>query len=303
MVAAVSSDTGLGLVAAMGAASLYEVSYTLQALEARTTDARHALRPRLLLLLARRGRWLAAIAMAVAAFALQVLALAHAPITLVQPTLALGLLLLLALGVRVLGERVGATELVAVLCIVVAVAGIAVTAPDRSSALQHGPALAAALSVLGAVAVAPYVVPRARVGAALLLASAGAGDAWAVLAAKAASDEANRGRWIAVLAWSVAAGAAALLGLTSETSALQRLPATRVAPVVLVGQVVVPALLAPLVAGESWSGTPAGGVLLAACLGLVTAGTVLLGRSLAVGGLFAGEALEHDRGGGRQLRE
>jgi hypothetical protein len=136
-----------------------------------------------------------------------------------------------------------------------------------------------------------------------MLASAGAGDVWAVLAAKAASDEATRGRWVAVLVWSAAAGAAALLGLTSETSALQRLPATRVAPVVLVAQVVVPALLAPLVAGESWSGTPAGGALIAVSLGLVTAGTVLLGRSMAVGGLVAGEALEHERRRGRQLGE
>ena len=73
-------------------------------------------------------------------------------------------------------------------------------------------------------------------------------------------------------------------------SALQRRPATRVAPVVFVVQIAVPVVLAPLVTGESWSSTPLGGVALVGFLTLVLAGAAALGRTAAVSGLVAAGA-------------
>ena len=77
------------------------------------------------------------------------------------------------------------------------------------------------------------------------------------------------------------------VGLLSEMSALQRRPATQVVPIVFVLQICVPVLLAPVLGGESWSGTPLGGVVLVAFLGAVAAGAWLLGSARGVSGLVA----------------
>ena len=84
-----------------------------------------------------------------------------------------------------------------------------------------------------------------------------------------------------------ATGVLAGVGLLNEMSALQRRPATRVAPVVFVVQITVPVTLAPLITGESWTSTPLGGVALVGFLALVAAGAAALGRTAAVSGLVA----------------
>src|SRR5919206_99774 len=118
---AVSGELWLGLGVAAAAAGCYETSYAVQALEARAAEAGPG---PLLLRMARRPRWAGAIALAVAGFGLQILALGLAPLTLVQPVVASGLLLLFYLGVRVLGERIGGRELAAAVAIVAGVAGL-----------------------------------------------------------------------------------------------------------------------------------------------------------------------------------
>jgi drug/metabolite transporter (DMT)-like permease len=274
----------LGFVAAVGAAACYDTAYALQALEARRAPARHALRVALLGHLVRRPLWIGAIALSIAGWPLQLVALSFAPLTLVQPTLALGLLLLLALGVRVLGEQVGRREVIAVLLIVGGVAGMAAASPARSTHHAGAAELVPTLAVLGAVALAPYVLRRRR--SPLLVLGAGAGDAFAAFTAKLVVDELSRGRWLAALGFAVAAGLAVGAGLLSEMTALQSYPATRVGPVVLVLQIVVPVLLAPLVGGERWGSS---GPLLAVALAAVACGAALLASSPAVG------ELEHER--------
>jgi multidrug transporter EmrE-like cation transporter len=301
MVPGMSGATGLGLATALAAAGCYEASYALQALEARTSDPSDALRPALLAGLARRPRWVAGIALAVSGFGLQALALAHAPLTLVQPVLALGLVLLLALGVHVLGEPVGPRELAAVAGVIAGVSGLALAAPERAGEPAGGVGLAIAVAGLMAVALAPFAL-WTRPGGVVLMASAGAGDAFAGLAAKLVSDEVGAGRPLVALAWATGAGLAVLVGLTSETTALQALPATRVAPMVLAAQVLVPTLLAPLVLGEHWGATALGGAVIAVSLAMLATGTVVLAASAAVASLAPG-ALEHERGRGRQLGE
>ena len=76
-------------------------------------------------------------------------ALTKAPLTLVQPVLALGLFLLLGLGVRVLGEHVGRREWAAVAIIVVAVGLIAWAAPPEPGTVPRDAGLAVALGLLG----------------------------------------------------------------------------------------------------------------------------------------------------------
>jgi drug/metabolite transporter (DMT)-like permease len=287
----------LGVLVAALAAACYDGAYALLALEARRAPARHALRASLFGHLVRRPLWVAGVLLNVVGWPLQLIALAFIPLTVVQPTLALGLLLLLALGSRLLGEHVGPREVVGGLAIVAGVAGIAWAAPERSSRHAGAVPLAIALGALALVALAPYALRRAgwRPGIVSLTASAGAGDIWAAIASKLIVDELSNARWLAALCWGVGAGLAVAAGFLSDMTALQRYEATRVGPVILVMQVAVPVLLAPLLAHEGWHGTPLGGGALLGSLALVTAGAGLLGASRAVGGLLLGSA-EPDEG-------
>jgi drug/metabolite transporter (DMT)-like permease len=285
MVAAMSASTGAGLAVAAAAAACYETGYAFQALQARGAGAHHALRVSLLGELARNGRWLAATALSLLGWPLQVLALSLAPLALVQPTLAFGLLLLLLLGARVLGERIGRRELAAVALVVAGIAALAAAAPERST-VSGGTGMSIAFALLAALAVVPYVLRRRRADLLAVLAT-GAADSVAALAAKLVAGDLADGRWgLAVAVAALAAGAGAL-ATVSEMSALQHMPATRVAPIVLAFQIAVPVLVAAAVGGEDWGATALGGAVVAGGLVAVVAGAVVLAASPPVSTLIA----------------
>src|SRR5262245_47419415 len=217
-----TTDVALGALAAAGASTCYETSYALQALEARRGRIFHTVDVSLLARLARRPLWLGAIALAVVGWPIQLVALSLAPLTLVQPIIALGVVLLLVLAARILHERIGTRERVCCGGIVVGMAGVAWAAPARST--SHGApwALGLALGVLGTFVAAPYVAAAAgrALSAGWLVLAAGAGDAWAAFGAKLIVDELSRGRWLAALGFGVASATALVAGLLSETSAL-----------------------------------------------------------------------------------
>ncbi len=268
-----------GVLLALAAAACFETSYVLQALEVRALPA--LTRPGLSVLrrLVARPRWTLAIALGLAGFALQVLALRHAPVTLVQPLLAAGLLGLLAFSAVVLHEPVGPRELAAVAAIVAGVAAIGFADPARGES-TNAIAFTIAATVLGAVALGAFALRRP--GAPAMLASAIAADALAVLAAAQAARALPRAG--ETVAWCALAGAGGLASLAAESAALQRRGAARVAPIVLAGQVAVPVVLAPLLLGERWS---AGGPLVAGLLAVVI-GSAALAASPGVGRLAVG---------------
>jgi drug/metabolite transporter (DMT)-like permease len=295
-------DLELGVACACVASILFDLGVALQALEARDVSHRHALRPSLIRRLIARPRWVFATLLAAAGWPLHVVALLLAPLTVVQPALASGLLLLLVLGDRMLGERVGPLEIGAVLAIVAGVIGMAWAAPDHTSHHAGALRLGLTLGALGLLALAPYVSSRreAAAASALLPLSAGCAYAWTGISSKLLADYLSSSMWPAVLAWAAATGAVAFFGLLSEMSALQRRPATRVVPVVFVAQITIPVLLAPLITGENWASTPLGGAVLVGFLALVAAGAGALGRSAAVSGLVAAGADQLGEGYGAQ---
>jgi hypothetical protein len=284
----------LGVAAAVAASGLYNAGVALQSLEARSVSSRHSLRLSLLRHLAGRGRWIAGTFLTLLAWPLHVAALLIAPLTLVQPALAAGLLLLLAIGIGVLGESVGKRELAGVLAIVVGMAGLAWAAPTRSTAHADAPTLALALAGLGAAALAPYVLrwvrpgrPTASVIAAL---SAGVAFSWTGLTTKLFSDAVASGTWLFLFPWLAATALASGVAVLSEMTALQTRPVTQVAPVVFVVQTLVPVLLAPFLTGEAWSSTPFQGAALAVSLATVAVGAAALTSSSIVGALLSPEA-------------
>ena len=136
----------------------------------------------------------------------------------------------------------------------------------------------------------PYAL-RGRAAAVGLLpvVSAGCGYAWTAIASKLLTDELAAGALLVAVAWLATAAASEGLALLSEMSALQRRPATHVAPVMFAVQVLVPVLLAPLIFGESWGTTPLGGVALVAFMAVAVAGTRPAGR------LAGGRRRDRDR--------
>jgi drug/metabolite transporter (DMT)-like permease len=266
-------EVAAGTLCAVGAAACFDGAVAWQALEARQVPRDE---PRLLLRLARRPRWLAATALAALGWPLQLAALSLAPVTLVQPALASGLIVLLILGVTVLHEHVGRTEIAGAVAIISGVAVLAVAAPERSTQTAGTVALAVTLGALAAVALLPFAI---RDSGRLSTAAAGAAFAATGVTSKLVSDALARGDVLAVLGWAALTGAVVLTGVRDDMSALQRLPATRVAPAILAIEVIVPVALAPLIFGEHWDGRwPA----IVGGLALVTAGIVPLASARAV---------------------
>jgi drug/metabolite transporter (DMT)-like permease len=285
-------ELALGFALALAAACCYETGYALQAFEAKRAPTEQALRPSLIAHLLKRPVWVGGIALALLGWPLQIAALSQAPLTLVQPVLALGLLLLLVLGVRILHERVGPREILAVVLIIGSVAVFAWAAPRDVEDVQRGAGLIVALAILTAVALAPYAIGLMRKGGypmLLLVASAGAADGLAAFVAKIVAQDASDGALVAVVLWAALVAAVVIIGLISESTALQRFAATRVAPTVLVMQIVIPVVLAPLVGGEGWSDTPLDGAVLGAALATIAVGAGLLASSPAVAELAVGE--------------
>jgi drug/metabolite transporter (DMT)-like permease len=286
----------LGIAAAIAASLLYNTSIALQALEAREVPGEHSLRPSLIGRLVRNRRWLGATALGLAGWPLEIGALLLAPLTVVQPCLASGLILLLWLGAKKLGEAPGRREWTAVAAIVVGVAGVAWAAPDRTTDHAGAGAIALALALVAIPIAAPYAL-RGRAAALgwLPVVSAGFGYAWTAIASKLLTDELATGALLVAVAWLATAAASEGLALLSEMSALQSRPATHVAPVMFAVQVLVPVLLAPLIFGESWSTTPLGGVALVGFMAIAIAGTTLLAGSRAVGAVI--DSAHEDRHG------
>jgi hypothetical protein len=281
----------LGIAAAVVASLLYNASIALQALEARKVPAEHGLRPSLLGRLLRNRRWLGATALGLLGWPFEIVALLLAPLTVVQPCLAAGLVLLLWLGTTRLGEEPGRRDYLAVAAIVAGIGGIAWAAPERSTDHAGAAAIALALALVTLPLLAPYLLRRSLAGDArrlglLATLSAGCGYAWTAIASKLLTDQLSGGTFAIAALWLATAAASEGLALLSEMSALQRRPATNVAPVMFAVQVLVPVLLAPLIFDESWGNTPLGGVALACFIALAVAGTVSLAGSKAVGSLM-----------------
>ena len=291
-----------GVVIAIFAAAAFETSYVLQALEARKESEEHAMRLGLLLRLIRNPRWLAATSLTVIGAGLQLWALTLAPITVVQPVLAVGLLALPLLSRFVLHEHLRHAELAGIAAIVGGVAVIAVWGPTTVGREEPSLGLYLLLGALGALLLAPFVLRNRKPSPHLGVYGAAAGDAVAAIGLKLAADELHAGRYGYAAMWGLLGVCAGAMALTAEMTALQQLRATQIAPIVVAFQVLIPVATGLLFLGDSWADTPAGGLLLAAAVLTVVAGAAILSGSRSVEEALGVEP-EDDGGRSRQLRE
>jgi len=276
----------LGAVGAVTASVLFSAGLVLQSLEARTIPDEHSLRLSLIARLLGRPRWIAGCLVMVVGFGFHVAALLLAPLTVVQPSLAAGLVVLLVAGARHDAEPVRAREVIAVAAISLGVVGVTLGASQRNTLSTDPALLALALCPLAAAAIAPYGLALLSSGhgrSGGMSATLGAGAAYALtgLTTKLASDRTAAGDWLGAVLWLAITASAAGLALLDQTTALQRRGATQVGVIIYVMPVVVP-VLAGVLLGERWAASPAAAVVLALSVAAVCAGAALLSGSRRV---------------------
>lgn len=293
----------LGIAAAFAASTLYSAGVALQAMDAKQAPHEEHLRLALVSGLLRRARYLLGTAISVLGWPLQVVALLLAPLVIVQPALAAGLLVLLAFSERALGEPAGHGEQLATLAILLGVAGAGLCAPPLSH--HHSVSRLTITLVLVGLAVAsalPYLLrPLGRSFANLTMVCGGLAFGWGALATKLAADDLHNHHLLVAALWGLSTAAASGVGMLSETSALQKRPAIQVAPVAFVTQAVVPVACAPLLFGERFTDTPLSGAPLAMSLAVLLTGATMLARSPLLTNLvefraplMAGQPASHD---------
>lgn len=279
----------LGLIAAVAASVAFNVGIVLQAADARREPASESLRLSLLAHLVRRRRWIAGLLLGWAGFALQVAALSLLPFVVVQPVLAAGLLLMLYLGVRMLGERVGVAEVVGVLGITAGIGLLAWGTPSGTGTVASQSAAIAVMAAMTLVALVPFALRgRGRLDSAtfVIVASAlafGAGN----IATKLFSDGVADGALLLAVVWLAITAGTGIVALTTEMSALQRRPATFVVPLSFAIQTFIPVALEPLFLSERWGTAALGGAPLIAGLVMVGLGAVAVAKTRAVSALVA----------------
>ena len=279
----------LGLIAAVAASVAFNVGIVLQAADARREPAEEGLRLSLLAHLARRRRWIAGLLIGAVGFVLQVVALSLAPFVVVQPVLAAGLLLMLYLGVRMLGERVGWPEVVGVIGITAGIGLLAWGQPEGIETVRGQTALLSVMGGMVAVALIPFALRgRGRLDSAtfVIVASALAYGA-SNIATKLVSDGIDDRAWLLVGIWLLAAAATGVIALTTEMTALQRRPATFVVPVSFAIQTFLPVALEPIYLTERWGTAALGGAPLITGLVLIALGAVAVAKTRAVSALVA----------------
>jgi hypothetical protein len=271
----------LGIGAAIGASTLYSVGIALQAMDAKEAPHEEHLRLALVMGLFRRVRWMTGTVLSLFGWPLQVLALLLAPLAVVQPALAAGLLVLMLIAERMLGERAGRYEYLAVSAIVLGVVGAALCAPDRSTSYTTSHlTLTIVLAGLALASLIPYLLRTVRhPHPEVTMVCAGLAFGWGGVATKLASDDLSGSHLLLAGVWALATAASSGVGVLSETSSLQSRPAIQVAPVVFVTQTAVPLVLAPILFGERFGATPLGGIPLVASLALLVVGAAALARS------------------------
>jgi hypothetical protein len=228
-------------------------------------------------------------------FGLHALAMTQAPLTAVQPALAVGLLLPLAVGAHAGGGMPRRREVAGVAAVIAGVTGVALLAPERSdeaaSGLRLGLALGLLVSVVGVTGVLTYLRrlgTRRTSGAAMVC--AGAAYALSAVLMKLATNQIDASLWIAAGGLALTVLAVDAFGLGQEMQALQRRPPSQVSAFVFALPAVLPALLSPLAFGESWSGTPGDGLVLVAFLAVAVGGAVALAGSPVVAAAKPAEA-------------
>lgn len=286
----------IGLPCGLLASVLFNVGIALQALEARTTPAEEGLHASLLVRLLRRPRWVIGLLLGGLGVVFEVIAFANAPFVVIEPLLAAGLLVLLLIGAKDLGERPGPWTVAGVIAIIAGTALIAWGAPEHSEQHRGPVTVVVVMAALVAVSLVPFALRGSRFDTAM---GANLGSACGFgatnVATKLMADDLPGAHWIKAGAWAAVAAFAGIGATISGMTALQRRPATTVVPISTAVQTFLPIALEPLFLTENWREAELEGLVLVAGLVVMVFGTVMVARVRAVSELSAEQAPDPDR--------
>jgi hypothetical protein len=271
----------LGVILGVLASVSFESGYLLMTQQSRRVGRSGRPGGRFLVSLLQRPLWLVAMALDAGGIVLELFALRNASLIVVQPLMSLGLVgLVFAAGVF-LGEQVDRRTVLAAVAVSTGVVCVILAAPSDAAAvrLAHPAASIVVLGALAAVVVSAYV-------------GHGEAAAWRGVAAAAAGDtlvgiSGNQiaRSWVAqpvvALLWTAAVAASGIASVTAESAALQRLPASRVGPIVASIGAVLPVVLMALLSPRRVSLSPGAGALLAVGLLLTGGGAYRLAAATA----------------------
>jgi drug/metabolite transporter (DMT)-like permease len=166
-----------GVVVAVCSAGLYDVGYVLEKQALGGLPAVNLHPVRLLSNVLQSRRWIAGFLIMIVGLGLQVTAFTLAPVSVVQPILAGGLIGLAALAGPVLGERLGRRQLAALALVLASVLCIALSTRSSTSIAARAPVgrfaeLAVPIAIVGALFAVAGHGRRRVVGHRALLASA-----------------------------------------------------------------------------------------------------------------------------------
>lgn len=278
-----------GLIAGIVASVLFNLGIALQAIEARRAPREEGLRVSLIWDLLHRRLWVTGLGIEWLGVPLEILAFAWAPFVVVQPLLACGLLVLLAVARRLLGEMPSREALVGVGLIIAGIGLIAWGAPGEQ---DHHRGTAAVFGVMAGLILASLVpfALRGRRGDTAMTAVLGSACGFAAtnVAMKLMADNIGHAHWPRAVGWLVVAGLAGFGATVTGMTALQRAPATTVIPISTAVQTFLPVALEPLFLEESFRSASLEGVPLLVGLVVMLVGIVVLARTPHVSAIVAG---------------
>ncbi len=282
-----------GLIAGIVASVLFNVGIALQALEARRAPTTKSLHASLIWDLLHRPRWVAGLGVEWAGVPLEILAFAWAPFVVVQPLLACGLLVLLAVAGRLLDERPGRDALLGVGLVIAGIALIAWGAPGQQDTHRGPGAVIAVVGGLVLVSFIPFALRGRRLDNAMtaVLGSA-CGFAATNVAMKLMADDFGNDHFLQAGSWLTVAAVVGFGATVTGMTALQRAPATTVIPISTAVQTFLPVALAPLFLRESFREASLDGIPLVVGIAVMLAGIVMLARTRHVSTLAAGAEVD-----------
>jgi drug/metabolite transporter (DMT)-like permease len=288
-----------GLIAGIVASVLFNLGIALQAIEARRTPREEGLRPSLIWGLLHRRLWVTGLGIEWLGVPLEILAFAWAPFVVVQPLLACGLLVLLAVARRLLGEMPTRDALVGVALIIAGIALIAWGAPGGHDTHRSAAAVIGVVAGLVFASLIPFALRGRRWDTAMtaVLGSA-CGFAATNVAMKLMADDLSHDYWPRAVGWTVVAAIAGFGATVTGMTALQRARATTVIPISTAVQTFLPVALEPLFLEESFRNAELEGLPLLIGLAVMLIGIVVVARTPQVSAIAAG--VPGERAGGAE---
>jgi drug/metabolite transporter (DMT)-like permease len=278
-----------GLIAGVTSSVLFNLGIALQAIEARRTPREEGLRVSLIADLLHRRLWVAGLGIEWVGVPLEILAFAWAPFVVVQPLLACGLLVLLAVARRLLGEMPTVDGWIGVGAIIVGIGLIAWGAPGEQDTHRGAAAVIGVVVGLVVVSFIPFALRGRRFDTALTaVLGSGCGFAATNVAMKLMADDFGNDHFAQAAAWLAVAAVAGFGATVTGMTALQRAPATRVIPISTAVQTFLPVALEPLFLTESFRSADLEGLPLLVGLVVMLVGIVVLARTKTVSSIVAG---------------